>query len=183
MRKAMDLLPRPRAARVMRSYFLRLATVATLAVSAALAVHAVLLLPSYLHVRFEVEERERALSELEASLAGGQDQGIKERSERLAKDAAYFSGLAGLPKASRAVAAVIAVPRPGVTLEGFSFAPGERGASMTVSGRAASREALRAFESRLESEPYVESAELPISAYAAETDIEFSILLTGPFLP
>lgn len=179
-----NLLPEERVRALRQLYFLRLAVVGVLLLSVVAIAHGVFLLPSYLYLRDTVEERKAELAQLSTTLAGTQEQEVSARVATLARDATRLAELGTTPKASAAVAAVIGLPREGIRLIGFSFAdePGD-GAKMTVSGVAASREDLRAYEQALSNAPYVAAADLPISAYAKERDIEFTITLTGSLTP
>lgn len=179
-----NLLPEERARSLRQLYFLRLTVVSILLLSGVAIVHGVLLLPSYLYVRAQIEERTTALATLTAALTGSEELEISSRVAALTEDSAYLARLATVPKASTAISAIIALPRPGIRLTGFSFAPKEgEEATMTVSGVAATREALRTFEQSLSDEPYISTADLPISAYAKERDIAFTITLTGTLMP
>lgn len=178
-----NLLPQNRIRSLRQVYFLRLATVATLVLAGVAIVHGVLLLPSYLFVRAQVDEREMRLTALTTALAGAAEQEVSARVASISSDSAYLAKRAAAPKASTAAQAVLAVPREGVRLRGLSFSPREDGAQMLLSGVAGSREALRRYEQALADEPYIASVELPISAYAKESNIDFTITLTGPFTP
>lgn len=179
-----NLLPDARIRSLRQLYFLRLAVVGVLLLAAVTVVHAVLLLPSYLYLAGEVSEREASLASITARLEGSEEKEVGARVASLAEDSAYLARLATVPKVSAAVSAIIALPRPGIAIQGFSFSPVlEGGAVMTLSGTAMTREALRAYEQSLASQSYIASADLPISAYAQESDIDFTITLTGPFLP
>lgn len=178
-----NLLPKERTSALRQLYFLRLAVVSLIVLAGVLIVHGVLLLPSYLYLRNQVAEREDSLTRLTTSLAGTEEQAISMRVAALAADSAHLARLTSVPKASAAVSAIIALPRPGIRLTGFSFAPETDGAVMTVSGIASTRETLRRFEQSLASAPYVTKADLPISAYAKENDIAFTITLSGPLMP
>jgi len=177
-----NLLPEDRVRSLRQVYFMRLAVVGVLLLAGVTVVHGVLLLPSYLYLRNQVGERTAALAALTTTLAGSEEKEISVRVAALAEDSAHLARLSSVPKASAAVRAVTALPRPGIRLTGFSFAPKEEGeAVMSLSGIATTREALRTFEQSLADEPYITSADLPISAYAKERDIPFTISLTGPF--
>lgn len=178
-----NLLPKERCRALRHLYFMRLTVVSLIVLSGVAIVHGILLLPSYLYLQNQVEEREAALARLTTTLAGTEEQGINMRVASLAADSAHLARLSSVPKASAAVSAVIKLPRSGIRLTGFSFAPATEGATMTVSGVASTREALRRFEQSLASEPYVTKADLPISAYAKESDIAFTVTLTGPLMP
>lgn len=179
-----NLLPEDRLRSLRQIYFLRLAVVSLIVLAGVIAIHGVLLVPSYLFVEGQVRERTTALAEIEATLAGSEEKEVSARIASLSADALYLTRLSGVPKASTAVSSVVALPRPGIRLTGFSFAPvAEGGATMVVSGVATTREALRAYERVLSEQTYITSATLPISAYAKDSDISFAITLTGPFLP
>lgn len=179
-----NLLPEERIRALRQLYFLRLTVVSLIVLSGVAVVHGVMLLPSYLYLRNQVAEREASLARLTTTLAGSEEQEIGMRVAALAADSAHLARLSSVPKASAAVSAIIALPRQGIRLTGFSFAPeAEGGATMAVSGVASTREALRRFEQKLAEEPYVTKADLPISAYAKENDIAFTITLTGPLMP
>lgn len=182
--KLTNLLPEERTRALRQLYFLRLTVVSLIVLAGVAVVHGVLLLPSYLYLRNQVAEREGTLTRLTTTLAGSEEQEIGVRVAALASDSAYLARLSSVPKASAAVSALTALPRSGIRLTGFSFAPAtDGGATMNVSGIATTREALRRFEQVLAKEPYVTKADLPISAYAKETDIAFTITLTGPLMP
>jgi len=183
MRDQIDLLPEDRARALRQAYFVRLAVVGVFLLSGVAIVHGVLLLPSYLYLNHQVRERTIELERLSQGLAGSEEQEVSARVKSLSESAAHLARLSTTPKASAAIAAVIEVPRSGIRLTGFSYAPAETGAKMTVTGIASTREALRAFEQALRTQPYVESADLPISAYAKESEIPFVITLTGSLLP
>lgn len=178
-----NLLPADRTRSLRRVYFVRLAVVSVLLIAGVAVVHGVLLLPSYLFVQHEVNERRTELALLSERLSGTEEKEVSARVEALGNDAEYLASLATSPKASAAVRAVISLPREGVRLLGFSFMTNAEGASMTVSGIAATRESLRRFEQTLAAQSYIETADLPISAYAKERDIPFMITLTGTLTP
>lgn len=180
-----NLLPPERLRRLKHLYFLRLATVGMLVLSGVAIVHGVLLLPSYLYVHQEVNEKQAELTSLTASLENAEEKEVSARVKELSEDSAYLGRLASTPAGSTAIRALLDVPRAGIVLYGFTYsAPAaKKPASMTVSGRAASRESLRSFEEALSKEPYITSTDLPISAYAKERDIDFTITLTGSLMP
>lgn len=178
-----NLLPPDRSRALRAVYFLRLGVVGVLLLTGVAIVHGVLLLPSFLFVKHQVDEQKEELARISNTLAGTEEKEVSARVEALNRDATHIAALGKAPTASAAVRAVIALPREGVRLSGFSFMTGTEKTSMTVSGVASTRESLRRFEQTLAAEPYIESAELPISAYAKESNIPFVITLTGTLTP
>ena len=177
-----DLLPPERAHAIRALYFLRLATAGVLLLAAVALVHGVLLLPSYLLANGLERERAAALTSLSNGTVSEETE-ASARALRLQSDATYLARLGTVPKSSAAIRAVIALPSDGIDLVGFAFMPTADGASMSLSGKATTREALRRYEATLEGAPFVDTVDLPISAYAKENDIDFTMTLTGPFLP
>jgi Tfp pilus assembly protein PilN len=185
-RELINLLPPDRKRAFRRGYFFRLGTVAVLLLCAMVVIHGVFLLPSYLYLHAIKQTRETELAGLDAKLSGPEQEAITARLSSLEGSASYLARLDTVPTASAAVRGILAVPRSGVRLRSITFAPPTPGAAdgkMTLSGVASTREALRAYVLALQQAPFVASAELPISAYAQETDIDFTITLTGSLQP
>lgn len=180
-----DLLPRERARAFRKDYFLRLATVAVIALCALVVIHGILLLPSYVYVLGRVSSYESRIAALDATLAASEEQEVNARLSALRADTEYLSRLKDSVAGSDAIRGILGISRPGITLTGFSFTPpvsGKEG-KMTVSGTASTREALRSYNLALASASFISRADLPISAYAAERDIRFVITLSGSLSP
>src|SRR5262249_11864932 len=99
--------------------------------------------------------------------------------------ATYLSRLATTSPATAALRGVLAVPRPGITLSGFTYQPRIHAAdgTMNLTGTASTRETLRAYTDALGQLPYIADVNLPIGAYAKESNIPFTIVLTGSLTP
>lgn len=178
-----DLLPHDRVRALRRFYFARLSVVACAVLACAVLVHGVLLVPAYLSARQHERAQREMIAVLDQSLAGSEERAIQERVRALAEGATRLTQAAALPKAAPTIAAVAALPREGISLTGFSFSAQGETPSLSVSGIAASRESLRAFEQTLSTQPFIATVDLPIGAYARERDIDFTIVLSGPMLP
>lgn len=180
-----NLLPEGRVRALRQLYFMRLAVVAVLLLSVVAVAHSIFLLPSFLFLRDQVGEQRDELARLSTALSGGEEKQVSERVARLNADAKRLAELAAEPRASAVISGIVALPRTGIRITGFTYSPKNASvaASMSVSGVASSRESLRAYEQQLAAEPYVDSTSLPISAYAKERDIPFTIALTGSLTP
>jgi Tfp pilus assembly protein PilN len=178
-----NLLPADAARAVRRGYFMRLAGVIVIALSLLLVVHALLLLPSYIYLKREVADRTQHLAQLDQALAQDSDKQAAQRLTAIRDNAAYLETLSAIPTSSGAVRLVLSVPHAGVTLSGFSYGPTPDGKqqSMRVTGTAATRDALRNYDLALSSVPWASSVDLPISAYASESNISFSLTIEGSF--
>lgn len=179
-----NLLPISRVRAFRRAYFMRLAVVAIFLASVAVAVHGLLLAPSYFFAARETAREQQQLDAISASLATTEEKQVSARLSALRDNVAYLSHLGTAPTASSALRAVLAVPRSGITLGGLSFTPSTGAKSqMMLTGMAATRDALRQYDQALATLPFVASADLPISAYAKDTNIPFTITLTGALQP
>jgi hypothetical protein len=180
-----NLLPSETLKAFRRSYFLRLGTIALLLLTALAVIHALLMLPSYLYARAEVNAETTQLNRLTNSLATSEEQTAQNELNDLQSEATYLSQLSGKPTASAVIQALLAVQASGISISGFSFAapiPPATG-TMQISGIAATREDLRSYDQALSSLPFVTSANLPISDYASDDNIPFTITLTGTLNP
>ncbi len=180
-----NLLPPEKKRAFRRGYFLRLATTAVFLLAALVVVHGVLLLPSSIYLTMIRDARERELAAVEKSVAADTSV-MSMRLAKLKQDAVYLSRLGEAPTASAAVQAVLLIPRQGIRITSMTFAPSTADAAdgvMTITGVSATREALRSYNLALSNAPFVSKADLPISAYAAEANIEFTITLTGTLKP
>lgn len=181
-----NLLPEARKRKFRRRYFLRLATVLLILLSLLTLLHGVLLLPTYLYAYNEVTRSKAELALRQASEDAAGEIELTARQAKLVAISADLGQLASTPAASTLLRNLLVVPRPGIALTGFTFtAPSGTGtvARMQVTGVAGSRDALRQYARALGQLPFVTSADLPISAYAKETNINFTITLSGTLQP
>ncbi len=181
----MNLLPDSRKRALANLYLVRVAVVAIVALSAVLGIHAALTTPSLVYVNQVVRDRTQQLAGLGVQLAGEEDKQVGERVARLTQTATTLTQNAQGVSASGAVRAIIAIGHPGVTITGVSFARGQAVDThrLSITGKAVSREALRSYASALGSLSYVRTVDLPISAYAKESNIDFSLTLIGTLTP
>ncbi len=180
-----NLVPRESIQGFRRSYFMRLAIVGIVLLSILVAIDALLMVPSYLYARAEVNSETTQLNHLTSSLATTQEQQAQTQLTNLQSEATYLSRLSTIATASAAIKALIAVPHSGITLTGFTFTAPTKSApgSMEINGMASTRETLRSYDAALSALPFVTSANLPISDYASEDNIAFTITLTGTLKP
>lgn len=183
------LLPRPRRRALMREYLFRLATLTAIMLAVVITVHGILLIPVAFYLERQASEQQTHLATL-ASSGTQEEKTASARLTSLESDATYLSHLGSVPTISSLVRAILQVPRQGITLIGFTYTPpvpaadGSAGSGkLLLSGVATTRDALRQYDLALSQLPFVANADLPISAYAKETDIPFSITLTGTLTP
>lgn len=186
MRSAsINLLPNDRERMMRRGYRLRLATVVVLVLAGVIVIHTALLAPSYFYVRQQVAARAAALAAVDTRLMGNEEQEVSARIAILKSQAASLIALKDQTAGTTALRAVLAAPHAGVRLTGFTYTGAKDGQEprLAISGIADTREALRTYVATLAALPFIERADLPISAYAKERDIGFLVTLTGTFMP
>jgi hypothetical protein len=180
-----NLLPRARMRAFNRAYLMRVGALALFMLTGVIIIHGLLLVPSYIYARAETERETIQLAGLNASLQTSEEKEVRMRLGQLSGNIAYLNRLATTTTASAAIRTVLTIPRTGIALSGFTFAPPNTKESghMTISGTATTRDTLRAYALALGQLPFVTNADLPISAYAKENDIPFTITLTGTLRP
>ncbi len=184
-RELLNLLPADRARRAKRDYFIRLGVVSLVALAGVVIASGALLVPTYLYVNQQVAMRQERIATLDSELGATQGKETSKRLAALGSTAGYLARLATTTTATAALRGVLATPRAGITLSGFTYAApaGAAKGKMSVKGVAATRESLRAYNDALTALPFVSLVDLPISAYAKERDIPFVITLSGALTP
>lgn len=178
-----NLLPPDRQAAAKREYLMRVATLGCALLAFLVLAHGAMLVPSYLYLKDRVALAQNRLAELDAALASSGEGELSTRLARIREDVTRLSASYASPSSSAAFRAVLDVPAAGISLSGLTFRMPEPDGRMTLTGTAATRESLRQYASLLSALPFAEGADLPLSAYAKESDIPFTITLTGPLKP
>lgn len=180
-----NLLPASKRRALRREYFVRLVTVAFGLATLLVVVLGVLLLPTYIYAHEEEAREQAQLSQMAASASSAEQHSVNDRINSVKADITYLGRLGAQPAASEAIRAILAVPHRGVTISGFTYtAPTPTAkAQMSVTGTASTRDTLRSYVSSLSQLPYVSNADLPISAYAKDHAIPFTVTLTGTLKP
>lgn len=175
-----NLLPFRRQRALSRNYFLRLGVVGAVLLGILIFASAVLLLPMYVFLADAARAKETRLASIESALSSADEKALSARLVALTSDAATLTALANAPSVSNIIRAVIAVSRPGIALSGFAYTPAANKVpgTLALSGTAATRDALRKYQLALQGAPFALSATLPVSAYAKDTDIAFTITIT-----
>lgn len=184
-RELTNLLPSDRSRALRHEYFLRLATVTLLTLSFVVVAAGVMLVPSYLSFTQEARVKQTELAQLAGTLEAAEEKEVGARLAQLEADVTHLNRLSSQPTASGALRAVLTVSREGISLDSFAYTPnttaGEN--SLVLSGTATTRDALRRYNLALSALPFVSKSDLPISAYAKETELPFTITLTGTLRP
>ncbi|MFA5998355.1 MAG: hypothetical protein WC814_03170 [Candidatus Paceibacterota bacterium] len=174
-----NLLPQERQRTLAREYLLRLGTVAAFMITALTFVAGLLLLPTYVFLSQSAIAKEAHLANIEFTLSSENEAALSAHLAALSSDAELLIALGRSSSASATIRDALGVSHPGIALSGFAYTPaGKVPGTLAVSGVAATRDALRTYQLALQKAPFVASAELPVSAYAKDTHIVFTIMLT-----
>lgn len=180
-----NLLPKENVRLFRRAYFYRLATIAALSGTFIFLVSALLLFPSYLLTHNQVKLETAAVAELNKTINSSEGQASAARVTALRESIARLELLKTAPKGSALLRGILAVSHPGITLNSFNVTPPVQAVpgKVILSGTATTRDALRMYTVELGKLSYVSTVDLPISVYAKETDIPFTITLSGTLIP
>lgn len=175
-----NLLPLERQKRLLHEYRLRLSTVAALVFSLLVCVAGILLIPTYLYLTATEHLKETQLARLTTKLSSANEAALSSRLIVLSDNAESLASLARSPIASAILRDALAVARPGILLSGLTYtaAKGKTFGALSLSGVAGTRDALRSYQIALEKAPFARSAELPVSVYAKDANIPFTITLS-----
>lgn len=179
-----NFLPPDKRQAFKRGYFLRLGILALFLIAFLVLAHGVLLIPSYLYAKDLKAQAQTQLSARSLAALEEGEEGISARLERLETQAETLATFFRSPTATERFNQVLDVPSAGITLTTLSIdMTGEGEGRMRIVGRASSREVLREYYLALSSLSFIAQADLPLSAYAKETDIDFAIDVTIKALP
>ncbi len=175
-----NLLPFERQRTLSRDYVLRVIVVIAWLLTAITCTAAMLLLPTYVFLAASSGAKEMRLANIKSAISPEDETVFATRLTKLSNNMAILTALANTPSASTIIRSMLAVVRPGITLSGLNYTPAtpKSPGILILSGTSETRAALRNYQLALESVPLVRSAALPISAYAKDTDISFTITVT-----
>lgn len=175
-----NLLPFERQRALSKDYVLRLGVVIVVFVTTLALASAALLLPTYVLLAASARAKQAHLATIEASFFSTESAALSARLAALSANAATLSALARAPSGSAIIRNALVVAHPGIALSGFSYTPAEGTARgmLVISGTALTRDALRGYQLALGSASFTESAHLPVSAYAKDSNIGFAVTIT-----
>lgn len=137
-------------------------------------------MPTYVYLGTSEHSKQIRLASITSTLSSADESALSARLAALTNDASALLALQNAPSAAHTISDVLAIPRAGVTLSAFRYVPpaaNVRG-TLTISGMAATRDALRNYQLALQGASFIQTADLPVSAYAKDSNIPFSVALT-----
>lgn len=175
-----NLIPENEMRTLRRTYRLRLATVACALGTVVTIVASALIVPTYLYLSSAEKSKNMQLAAIEANLSSSEESALAKRLSALETDAKTIAALSAAPSTSAIVRELLTVPRANIILSGLTYQPaaGSRAGTLAVTGTAATRNDLRAYQLALMSDRTFVAADLPVSAFAKDNAIPFTITLT-----
>lgn len=175
-----NLLPPNRQHLLVREYFVRLGTIVVWTITMLVIVAGLFLIPSYVYLTANIHVKEGRLASIESVLSSSDATALSARLAALSNDAATLIALKDVPSVSNTIRNLLGIAHTGITLSSiaYSSAAGTNTRTLAVTGTATTRDALRNYQLALQSAPFAKAADLPVSAYAKDADIPFTITVT-----
>lgn len=175
--QTINLLPWDRQRAVRRDYGIRMLVVGIICTNALILSAAALLVPTYVLLAETIRTKQVKLASVESVSVATTESSISMRIDTLLAQMKALVALSKESAISDIFRNVLDVPHPDVSLSGFSFSEkntkGDR--SVSISGIAKTRDALRNYQRSLSESSFIRSANLPVSAYAKDSNIDFII--------
>ncbi len=180
-----NLLPFEEKKKLRKEYKRRLFVVFLLMLLLAEGIMVVLLVPTFILMRSHEQDLNAQLLEYSVLAAEGEGSSfnvlLKQTTEKLNE----LSPLRNKARTSEAVIKIVSIKPAGVHLERFTYKAGKDFVTgdIVIDGKSDTRDALLLFRKALEAEPSFSAIRLPVSNFALEKDIPFSVGLTISFDP
>lgn len=174
-----SLLPEEYKKKMHMEYKIRLTIVGLVGLLVLVVISGVFIFPTYLRVSTEnnlslmqKQAIERQITEQTGQNAGEDIKSVKQN-----------MNIASLDQRSviLAIDAVLKAQSKDIKLTNFSYTYNSKASTLAINGISANRQSLQLFQKNLSSDSIFSSAELPLSNYAKDSDIPFSINLVGSF--
>lgn len=172
------LLPKDRERAIRREYFVRLATIIILGAAGLTLAAAALLAPSYAFLLTQEKNKTDRLALVESTLVSSDEAALSARLAALSADADQLTKLGQHDSVMGRIRAVLSVDHAGVSITNIAYAPSTGKTTVSISGMATTRNALRAYQLALAGAAFSSGADLPVSAYAKDADIPFTVTVT-----
>ena len=175
-----NLLSASRRKALSRAYLLRLGAVGMLFAAALAVIAAALLAPTYLLLTEIAQVRGEHLAQMTSTISSTTDATLPARLTELSQEVVALTALAHQPAASTLIREALGLPRTGITLSSFSYMPiaNKKPGTFYISGNALTRSALNAYLRMVQEASFASLATLPVSVYAGDADISFTITVT-----
>ena len=175
-----NLISSERQGALRRDYFIRYCVVIVICITILIFVAAILLLPTYVFLSKSLSAKENHLANIESKISSADEAILSARITNLSRSVVILMRQVKTSSTSDVVRDLLAIPRPGIAISGFTYAPavGKIPGIVTVSGTAVTRDSLRGYQISLQNTQFIRTVDLPISVYAKDSDISFTVTIT-----
>lgn len=164
--------------RAVKAYRLRLALVYVGLSCALFATGFVLAIPSYAIL---YAKRNTALLEERAISAGNADKTIADEVKVLKEEIAVATRASQQAPVAAIFDKILSRQASNILISGITLKRGTESGTITLEGKATSRDSLVAFSKALQGEPSFTEVDLPVGSLAKSKDIPWTILITSKF--
>ncbi len=181
--KPINLLPPSRVHMLRKQRLIQLATVSAIVFSVLIITQMVLLFPAYNYLQTKYYNLQNLQREFSAKLASRNIQAINTRTKTLNKNVHFLETLDNTPSGVAAIQYILNITHHDVTINSITYTtPSKKQkAKIILSGMAQTREALHTYQQELQTNRHINSVDLPVNSYAKDSDITFTIIITGSF--
>lgn len=172
------LLPEKEKKVLKREYLFRLIFVILCFVGASLVVASVFLLPSYLLSNRKLADLNEQNSQIKQDIQKKTDPNLAKFLSSLKGNLAALKITNTTGSSSVPIKEITDKKTSGITLNQFFINYNDSGSSIIVSGNAKTRDYLTTFYHDIQSIPDFSKVDLPISDFAADKNIDFTMTLT-----
>jgi Tfp pilus assembly protein PilN len=173
-----NLLPQNVRRSLIRNYYLRLVALALFAAAVSIFFGGLLLVPSFFLARSTAEQAARYRSALEETVGLKERAGVAHDVSVFAERVRVLDALAAAPIVTDAVGKITDAMPKGATLTAVSIVRTDTGATLGITGSAATRDTLLSLAAALKDVGGFSGIALPVSSLASDKDIPFSISIT-----
>jgi Tfp pilus assembly protein PilN len=170
-----NLIPYSAQKKLKQEYWIRIVSLWSILLSAALLVLAVLMVPIYVLVSIQLN------AQATDTVVAAEERSSLVDAEAALQQASLYARLVLNETASRSLTNEIArlnqLGGEGILFSNYVYQQAATGDTLAVSGIARTRADLAAFRDQLEAQVQYTNVVLPISALIQETDLDFSITL------
>lgn len=172
-----NLIPQHAKSNITKEYWVRVTSVWLFIQSGATLIIAALLVPVYVLVNSQIEVYSESA---EAAISEVNKYDLSSTAlVRASQDAAKVLGMQNDPEFTEYITLFEALENRAVTIERYEFSKqGDTLAPISISGNAATRQALADFREALLTNDRIDTVFLPISNLAQDKDITFTITIT-----
>jgi hypothetical protein len=170
-------LPEEYKDRAVRKYHLKLVIVYIGLSCVLFATGFVFAIPSYAIL---FAKRNAALTEKQ-TMSASADRSIADEVKILKEEIALAASASQQVPVARIFDKILSRQTPGILISGISIKRGEETGTITLEGKATSRDVLVVFSKALQGEPSFTNVDLPVGSLAKSKDIPWAILITTKF--